>query len=178
MILTIAVHRLNFVGPQGRHGCRVSSPQPFCTEPLCEQPRVVRRTPSDLFRIFVLRTSLACARSGWLESRTSRQRQSGRLPQTKKANHEAPAKNKSKRMPGRPPQQHLPKRLSLLLPQPHRAWDVRRLSDSTRKRRRRSQNKGPRKSRPSKSHGGGQHGRPQKKPLQQLAQRGKQRGKH
>ena len=28
------------------------SPQPFCTEPPCEQPWVVRRTPSDLFRIF------------------------------------------------------------------------------------------------------------------------------
>ena len=64
-------------------------------------------------------------------------------------------------MPGRPPQ-HLPKRLSQLSPQPRRAWNVRQLSDSMRRRRWRSQNKGPRKSQPSKSHGGGQHGRPQK----------------
>jgi len=137
------------------------SPQPFCTEPPCEQPWVVRRTPSDLFRIFGRCSAhlwLARVPDGWKVAPPSGRAEGFR----KQANHEAPAKQiTTKRMPGRPPQ-HLPKRWSQLSPQPRRAWNVRQLSDSTRRRRWRSQNKGPRKkkvSRQSRTVAGSTEGR-------------------
>ena len=116
------------------------SPQPFCTEPPCEQPWVVRRTPSDLFRIFGRCSAylwLARVPDGWKVTPPSGRAEGFRK---KKQTTKRPPKETTKRMPGRPPQ-HLPKRLSQRSPQPHRAWNVRRLSDSTRRRRRRSQTK-------------------------------------
>jgi hypothetical protein len=93
-----------------------------------------------------------------------------RAAANKYTDNEAPAKQTATHMQGRPPRR-LPKRLPRQ-PQPHRTWNPGlqgKLPDSTRRRRRRSQTKHHRL---SKWHGGGQHGRPLKKPRQQLAQGG------
>ena len=72
------------------------SPQPFCTEPPCEQPWVVRRTPSDLFRIFGRCSAhlwLARVLDGWKVAPPSCRAEGFRKQKT---NHEAPVNKKNK----------------------------------------------------------------------------------
>ena len=99
---------------------------------------------------------------------TTERKAAAKKIQQQSTNDKAPANKTTKRMPERPPQ-HLPKRLPLQPPQLHRTWQPRlprKQSDSTRGRRRRAQQQNISCKR---SHCGGQHGRPLKKPQQQLA---------